>query len=312
MLSRRYLSDPWDELTATTTLASRIWTPETRWHSGDLSWARFESDPLTPWPATAWYDGDTVVAWARVPIPGRLDLQVDPDHPDAVTLILDWFEALPGHSSHPPGHNAHQTTHSGQSLDNPLRVTIQRHETHIGAELARRGYQRDESGPFFSHLIRDLTDLSDPSVPEGYRLRPVTGPEEAAMRAAVHSAAFSRPDRPSLMTAAAYSRLMSTPNYRPQLDWIAEHAGEAVAFCLIWWDPANGSACLEPVGCHPDHRRLGLASAVILAALQSVAERGATVARVCARGDADYPSARALYQSVGFTVVGRNDTWRAV
>lgn len=130
------------------------------------------------------------------------------------------------------------------------------------------------------------------------------------MRAAVHAAAFSRPDRPSRMTGETYRRVMSAPNYRPGLDWIVEHADGAAAFCLVWWDPSNDSACLEPVGCHPGHRRSGLASAVIYAALRQAAGWGAEVARVCARGDADYPSARALYQSVGFTVIGRNDTWQ--
>lgn len=299
MLSRIHLRHLRDDLAFMTTLASRIWTPDIRWHSGDLTWTLAEHRPVARCPSSAWCDGDILVAWARVPIPGCLDLQIDPEYSDVVSLVLDWFEGLPGHSA--------------ESEDAPLTVTVHRNEIHITEELARRGYQPDESGPFFNHLTRDLRDLPEPSVPEGYRLRSVSelpAADDPEMRASVHAAAFSTPDRPSRMTADAYRQVMLTPLYRPGLDWFVEHGGEAAAFCLIWWDPESGSACLEPVGCRPEHRRLGLASAVIQAALREVADLGATVARVCARGDADYPSAQKLYQSVGFNIVGRNDTWR--
>lgn len=98
--------------------------------------------------------------------------------------------------------------------------------------------------------------------------------------------------------------------YRAELDWLVEAPdGAAVSFCLVWLDGHNRVGVLEPVGTAPEHRRLGLATAAMLAALHAVRRLGAESARVCARGDDAYPSARAAYQAMGFRRFARNLTF---
>jgi GNAT superfamily N-acetyltransferase len=85
----------------------------------------------------------------------------------------------------------------------------------------------------------------------------------------------------------------------------ASPAGLLAATCTAWLDPDSRSGELEPVGTNPRHRRLGLASAVCLAAMHSLAGLGATDVTVHPRGDAGYPAARVVYERIGFAAVGR-------
>jgi ribosomal protein S18 acetylase RimI-like enzyme len=62
---------------------------------------------------------------------------------------------------------------------------------------------------------------------------------------------------------------LHAPSHRPDLDWIAEAPdGTVAAFAALNIDMRNRFAVYEPVGTHPDHRRKGLARAVMTAALR--------------------------------------------
>ena len=292
MAIRRALPDPAAELAAMVGLAERVWTPRTRWHLGDLTWSRLQFASPVAYPAAAWWEDGEVVAWGRVPAPGHMEMQVDPARPDMAGVVLDWVESLPGHAGE------------------PLTATILDTETHIADELARRGYGPVEESRFFIHLIHDLVGLSSRKLPAGYRLRHVVDEADAEGRARAHVAAFGAPSAPLRVTSDSYRNVMTSPFYRRSLDWLVEYDDDVVAFCLGWWSRSTRSLCLEPVGCHPEHRRRGLASAAINAVLETAVTMGATIARVCARGDDRYPSARSLYRDVGFVPVGRNRSWK--
>jgi predicted GNAT family acetyltransferase len=81
-----------------------------------------------------------------------------------------------------------------------------------------------------------------------------------------------------------------------------------MAFALVWFDAANGAGLFEPVGCHPDHRRRGLATALLCEGLRRLRDLGATHALVANRVGNE--AAGALYESVGFAPDGRSRTWR--
>jgi ribosomal protein S18 acetylase RimI-like enzyme len=83
--------------------------------------------------------------------------------------------------------------------------------------------------------------------------------------------------------------------------------GSFAAFCLGWLDDENRAGLLEPVGTHPDHRRLGLASAVCLATLRSLRQHGACSAVVLSDGGS---AATALYEKIGMRVVARHVAFR--
>lgn len=271
-------------------LTQRLWSSASRWHIGDLAWSRFQHIGREPeWRTALWECDGEPVAWAWAKPPGDLDLHLDPAHPDLAPEILRWFdEVAPGESR---------------------TVTMLDAETALIHVLRRHGYVEATGGPFFIHLRRSLADLPQPpDPPAGYTRRCVSGESDADARARVHRAAFSLPGLPpSKVSGDSYRAVMRAWSYRSELDWFVEASdGTPVAFCLVWLDEHNRVAVLEPVGTDPAHRRRGLARATILAALHAARELGAESARVCARGDDDYPSARATYQAVGFRRYARN------
>jgi Predicted acetyltransferase len=270
-------------------LTQRLWSQTSRWHIGELAWLRFQHlGRETQWQMSLWEHDEEIVAWAWVKLPGELDLQVDPAHVELSEEILRWFDDV--------------------AQGEARTVTLLDAERELIDAVRRHGYHEQTAGPFFVHLRRSLENLPEPQIPDGYTLRPVQCESDADNRARVHRAAFSLPHLPpSKVTADSYLQVMRAWPYRAELDWLVEAPdGTPVAFCLVWLDEHNRVAALEPVGTDPGHRRLGLASAAMLAALHSARRLGAESARVCARGDDDYPSARATYQALGFSGYARN------
>lgn len=269
-------------------LASRLWSWSSRWHPGELTWFWWEGGgPASESRAATWQRDGTTVAWAWVKVPGRLDLQLDPAHPDLLEPVLAWFRETVG--------------------DRPRVITVVDGETHLIDALAARGWVLDRSGAFFAHLRLDLADLpAQRSLLPGMTLRSVRGEQDAELRAALHRAAFSPQggDEPS---ADGYRRLMQDDQYRSELDWVVEAPDASpAAFCLSWIDDAHPVAVLEPVGTDPRHRRRGLARAAIIASLGVAADLGARHARVCARGDGGDAAAITAYESIGFRSYARN------
>jgi len=281
-----------DALPAMQALASRLWTPETRHHPGQLAWsyAYGEPDALGHGPAALLDRDGEVVAWAWAESDDWLELCVDPTALDAGEAAVTWFLERAG------GEVAVRT----MALDT---------EEHVFAILGRAGFLPEEETPWFTHHLLDLAELGDEPVVPGYTFRHVE-PGEAAVRAACHRAAWSPPGGTSQVTAAAYERLMRTPPYRHELDWVAlDASGGMVASATVWLDPDTGVALVEPVGCTPEHRGRGLAGAVSVAALLAARAVGGRLGMVCPRGDEGYPVPMRVYQRLGFAPGARTVTF---
>ena len=137
--------------------------------------------------------------------------------------------------------------------------------------------------------------LAEPLLREGYRMRPLAGPEEIPARVDVHRAAFT----PSKLTVERYERLQTLPHYRTEDDLVVEAPdGSLAAFAMAWWDPEARVGEFEPVGTHPDHQRRGLSRALLTWGLHRYAERGARVVQVYS--DTTNAASELLYESVGF------------
>ena len=291
---RRHPFDGPGDLRAMQSMATRLWSPSSRFHPGQLAWNRHHREGPADQPGdgeaiSLWTDASGVVGFAWAETPDWLELQVDPAHPEVAEEIVEWFEDW-----------SDADTQSALVMEGDVAEPA----------LMAAGFARGADQPFFRHHLLDLalldTMLVD-TVP-GYSLHQVR-PSEAAPRAACHREAWSQ-FGPSTVSEAAYVALMSTWPYRSDLDWVAvDHGGAMVASCLVWLDPGTGVGLVEPVGCVPEHRGAGLAASVTMAALTQLRDLGAGWAQVTPRGDEEYPAPQRLYRSLGFRPAARTATW---
>jgi ribosomal protein S18 acetylase RimI-like enzyme len=178
-----------------------------------------------------------------------------------------------------------------------------RDDAHAIALLERYGFQRAESFYVLNQL--SLTGRTEPSnETRGYTVRCMAGEQEHAEHASAHREVF----HPSSVTAESYVRLMRLPGYERELDLLAvTPQGQIGAFCLAWVDLVNGVGEFEPVGTRPAYRRRGMARAVLLEGLRRLQARGCETAIVWT--DGDNAGGQALYESVGFRPVQRDDDY---
>ena len=288
---RRDFAGP-EDLRAMQDMASRLWSPTSRFHPGQLAWSRYYRpvDParLDEGEAIAvWSDEGETVGFGWAEAPDWLELQVAGDRLDVADELVDWFEEI-----------SDAETQSAFVMEHD--VTEQ--------ALAAAGFVPQPDAPWFTHHLLALSDLPDVPRVEGYRYRHVE-PHDVGHRAAVHAAAWSD-FGPSKVDETAYRQLMAAWPYRHDLDWVAVDDRDAmVASVVVWFDEATGVGLVEPVGCVPEHRGRGLAGAVTLAALHRLRDLGGRLAQVSPRGDDDYPGPQRLYRSLGFRPTARTLTW---
>src|SRR6201999_2422809 len=133
-----------------------------------------------------------------------------------------------------------------------------------------------------------------------FRTAAEAGPEAAVQ---AHLDAWA----PSTYTAESYEGVRRTATYRGDLHILVEAPDATMASSTIMWlDEANRTAEFEPVGTHPDYRRLGLARAMLLHGMRLARAAGATHATVACLGARGRSAARELYYGVGFRELSRD------
>lgn len=259
---------------------------------GDLDWwCATTNDPNVLSKVRLWFEpGGALVAFTW-PGPNQADVMVHPDHRGVERAILAQAEADYRRRAAP---DVAEHTFSYWSFE----ADIIRN-----ALLQAQGYTRTDDYLAF-HALPMTQRPALPTLPPGYAIRHVQGEADLDARVAVHRAAF----RPSRMTVEKHRQVMASPTYRPELDLVAVAPdGTFAAYTIIWWDEANAMGIFEPVGCHPDHQRRGLAGAVMRKGLRYLFDLGARVAHVNSwREDS---AGAGLYRSLGFSVVGRIYKW---
>ncbi len=280
------------DLLAMQDMCSRLWSPVSRFHPGQLAWNRHVAvgalEPRGDEAISLWRDGGgQVVGFGWAETQDWLEMQLDPSCPEVAEEVLDWFE---------------------EWSDAPSQSALLMEADAAEDACRAAGFAPDAEAPFFRHHLMDVASLAPVPPVEGYGFRHVEAPEAEA-RAACHVAAWSDVGT-SRMSADSYRAVMSTWPYRLDLDWVAvDSQGSMVASALVWLDPATGVGLVEPVGCVPEHRGRGLAGAVTLAALHALAAAGGHTAMVTPRGDDRYPGPQRLYQALGFRPGARTVTW---
>jgi GNAT superfamily N-acetyltransferase len=271
---------------------------------GELAWVWGKGHAAygASWPRRLWFSGADLVAWSWAYLPHRvrrsdgsvkdvtganLTYQVHPDHAGLVDEVIDWYDGV------------------AAGLERTV-IPCAGDEFAL-TRWAARGYQTDpaslgDTGDWHQLNERDLGDLEQPVLPDGFRFRTA---EEAGPQAAfqAHVDAWA----PSAYTPEGYEGVRRMAAYRGDLHVLVEAPdGTMASSTIMWLDEENKTAEFEPVGTHPHYRRLGLGRAMLLHGMHLARAAGATHMTVACLGAPGHPRARALYYSVGFRELSRD------
>ena len=168
-----------------------------------------------------------------------------------------------------------------------------------------RGYSETDRWEILRSMRPMAVAPPSPVMPDGYVMR-TTLDDDADHQAVADllNAAFGR----TIHRAVELANFTAwAPSFRRDLDLVAEAPdGTLAAYAAVCWDSANRRAIFEPVCTHPDHRRMGLARALMLEGMRRAADLGAAAIDV---GTGDMDPANALYASLPFTEVYRGRLW---
>lgn len=264
---------------------------------GELAWVwGKDHDKLKhSWRHRMWFVDGRPAAWGWAHLPYRIPRgdgtfaqrktaeliwQTHPDHAELMPEILDWYDEV------------------AEGIDRSLTVQIadERARTHVAAH----GYVLDartasDDGYWVQTNERDLVDVPEPVLPEGFRF--VTA-EEVSVADAVqaHRDAWDR----SRLTPSDFERVQSTWPYRADLHVLVQAPDQTLASTAIVWLDQTRTAEFEPVGTHRDFRRQGLGTALQLHGMHLAKAAGANRMMVACLGAPAHPAARNLYYGVGF------------
>jgi len=142
--------------------------------------------------------------------------------------------------------------------------------------LEARGYERRDE-PLTHHLEYELGGIPQLSLPDGYQLLSMADECDIDKRREIFGRGFNHEDPKEWPSAFSYRELMKAPDYRKEHDlFIVAPDGTYAACCIVWYDAVNRIGHLEPLGTHPDHRRIGLATQIQYEGMLRMKALGAT------------------------------------
>ena len=230
-----------------------------------------------------------------------------PDSPGYPTLLVH-----PDYRHLEPASIAWAEDHLSQTLDHGRRQVqfyVYDYDAQRQRLLADRGYEKLNAGGIIRRLRFGQQPLARPNLAEGYHLR-TTEPEneaDAQQMADLLNAAFNR----DFHNAAEYQNFTRlAPSFRPDLDLVAiAPNGLFAAYVGIPYDDINKIGIFDPGSTHPQHRRLGLARALMQEGLLRLQALGAHYAMV---DTGDMIPANRLYSTIGFDEMARGFYWRKI
>jgi ribosomal protein S18 acetylase RimI-like enzyme len=218
-------------------------------------------------------------------------LLVHPLHKNVERDIIKWMEE--------------RTRALADPSESPeLRIMSRSVDTERIRLLEKIGY---EKGEVHGNLQERPLDLPPPEyeIPPGFQIRSVELERDFEEYRRVQASVFPHC---KCMTESLVRTYASASFYNPELDLIAEAPdGQFAAFGTVRIDPVSRIAEFEPVGTHPDFRRLGLARAVVAEGIRRL--RKYDPRAVCIPGAANTEAARGFYGSLGFNIVGAESIW---
>ena len=167
--------------------------------------------------------------------------------------------------------------------------------------LEERGYEATEWIEPNSRMLLDRP-IELPEIPDGYSIQSLADENDLSKIHHVLWRGFDHEGEPPPEGVTWREQMQDTPGFRPELNIVAVGPdGGYAAYAGLWYVEDNRMALVEPVATDPEHRRLGLATAVVLEGVRRTKELGASIAWV----GADMP----VYRNMGFEYVGRSTLW---
>jgi mycothiol synthase len=164
----------------------------------------------------------------------------------------------------------------------------------------------------FAQLIRpDFDGVPDVPLPDGLEVRPIDPADRAMHRRIWDAAARAFADSPGEQkpTEAKYQEFLADPSFAPQL-WQVAFDGDRIAGQILnYMGPSEPDGTrigwTEAISVQREHRRRGLARALLARSIRVVRDAGATCAGLGV--DLRNPNHAAdLYTSMGYRIVSEN------
>jgi ribosomal protein S18 acetylase RimI-like enzyme len=225
--------------------------------------------------AYLWREGDHLMGFTALEGPGGwLTLQVRPEARGLEPAMLEWAEARFR------GERSELTVVC--AADDHRRIEL----------LSARGYA--DAGPAENMRAYDPALPREPvALPRGYTLSDLATFTDVAAYCQLERVAFNN----DYIDEHWFRGKTSAPGYDARLHVIVlSPEGAPVAVAHGWADEATGTAEIDPVAVHPDHRRRHLAQAAIQEAFRRLAARGIGVVWI-GSGPEPNPS-NLLYESL--------------
>ena len=188
--------------------------------------------------------------------------------------------------------------------DDRVLLHVWDHDEPTRRIAVERGYQQSTGWEVLRSLRLGTAVLPAPVVQPGYTVRATRREADDQAIADLLNAAFHR----TIHRAADLTNFHRwAPSFRRELDLVADPGdGTLAAYAAVCWDSCNRHGIFEPVCTHPDHRRRGLARALMLEGMRRAHDLGAEVVDV---GTGDMDPANALYASLPFSETYRGRYW---
>jgi mycothiol synthase len=198
------------------------------------------------------------------------------------------------------------TMHAGRFPGQPLTLSAMPNVTNTGAVALyeQRGYQPVR---WFNGMLNDLSmPLPEIPIPPGVE---IVGwaPESSAAAREIRNEAFRDHWGSTETSPESWDHFMATAAFRPLFSFIAYVGNEAVG-CVISHEYAGDPSAIgrdvyvSIVGTRKAHRKQGIASALLMKAIDAALAAGFATASL--EVDADSPTgALGLYEGLGFKVV---------
>ena len=191
--------------------------------------------------------------------------------------------------------------------DHPIELDVLEGDPIRSEILQSKGWEKLPWHGRIYHMRLDEAPKLEPELPDGFMIREVNAEtrSDAQGVALLLNAAFGR----TFHTAEEHTWFTrQAPCYRGFLDLgVFDGDGCLAAYAGAPYVPEAKRGIFEPICTHPEHRRKGLARALMQEGLNRLR---ALKAFDVILGTGDMIPANALYESMGFTSVQRVERWR--